>query len=329
MSLVAPVKDGKVVNVTDTESKETKTSNSTLDKEAFLQLLVTQMKYQDPLEPTSNTEYISQLAQFSALEEMQNVSRTMDMQRASGLVGQEVYVKTVDSTTGNTDYVHGLVDFVSFQNGKAYVSVGGKTYPLDNVDSVYNPQYTEAYDLAYEWTIALNKLPSLAKLTLSDKEDVMDLKDTYDKMTDYQKTFLTAENKEKLENYVHQIELLQKAKDELDQKLEEANKKDEENTDKSDQVDETEKTDPADKADETDQTDKVDEAEKTDPAGKTDKTDETSKSEPTDKTETDSTQSTGDSNQTQEAEKAGAGQTAEETDGGSEAEPDEENLDVE
>lgn len=220
MSLVAPVKDGKVVNVTDTATEETKRSNSTLDKEAFLQLLVTQMKYQDPLEPTSNTEYISQLAQFSALEEMQNVSRTMDMQRASGLVGQEVYIKTVDPTTGNTDFVHGLVDFVSFQNGKAYVSVGGKTYPLDNVDSVYNPIYTEAYDLAYEWTLGLNKLPSLSKLTLDNKDDVMKLKEIYDKMTDYQKTFLTQENIEKFENYVKQIEMLQKLKDELDDKLE-------------------------------------------------------------------------------------------------------------
>ena len=219
MSLVAPVKDGKVVNVTDTATEETKRSNSTLDKEAFLQLLVTQMKYQDPLEPTSNTEYISQLAQFSALEEMQNVSRTMDMQRASSLVGQEVYVKTVDPTTGNTDFVHGLVDFVTFQNGKAYVSVGGKNYPLDDVESVYNQAYTEAYDIAYEWTVGLNKLPSLSKLTLDNKDDVMKLKEIYDKMTDYQKTFLTQENIEKFENYVKQIEMLQKLKDELDDNL--------------------------------------------------------------------------------------------------------------
>ena len=317
MSLVAPVKDGKVVNVTDTATEETKRSNSTLDKEAFLQLLVTQMKYQDPLEPTSNTEYISQLAQFSALEEMQNVSRTMDMQRASGLVGQEVYIKTVDPTTGNTDFVHGLVDFVSFQNGKAYVSVGGKTYPLDNVDSVYNPIYTEAYDLAYEWTLGLNKLPSLSKLTLDNKDDVMKLKEIYDKMTDYQKTFLTQENIEKFENYVKQIEMLQKLKDELDDKLEGGK-----DPDSSDKVEDPDKTDTTDKPDTSDKPDAADKPDTSDKPDATDKPDTSDKTDATDKTDS--------ADITQEAENAGAGQMPEETkDSSDETEVDEAGISVE
>ena len=48
--------------------------NSALGKDAFLQLLVTQMQYQDPLNPQDNGEYLAQLAQFSALEQMTNVS---------------------------------------------------------------------------------------------------------------------------------------------------------------------------------------------------------------------------------------------------------------
>ena len=51
-----------------------KTSGSDLDKEAFLNLLVTQMQYQDPLNPSDNTEYMSQLAQYSALEAQLNIS---------------------------------------------------------------------------------------------------------------------------------------------------------------------------------------------------------------------------------------------------------------
>ena len=43
----------------------------------YIELLVAQMQYQDPLEPTDNTEYISQLATFSSLEEMQNISVNM------------------------------------------------------------------------------------------------------------------------------------------------------------------------------------------------------------------------------------------------------------
>ncbi len=47
-----------------------------LGKDAFLQLLVTQMQYQDPLAPTDDTQFIAQLAQFTALEQMTNVAQT-------------------------------------------------------------------------------------------------------------------------------------------------------------------------------------------------------------------------------------------------------------
>ena len=78
MSLSAQYVDGELITSTSQiNKKETKTtaSGNSMDKEAFLQLLVAQMKYQDPLQPTSNTEYISQYATFSELEQMQNMSR--------------------------------------------------------------------------------------------------------------------------------------------------------------------------------------------------------------------------------------------------------------
>ena len=96
MALVAPVENGKIVETaSQTSVSKAAKSSSGMDKEAFLQLLVAQMKYQDPLEPTSNTEYIAQYAQFSQVEQMQNMSNSMDLQRASSLVGKEVYIKTI------------------------------------------------------------------------------------------------------------------------------------------------------------------------------------------------------------------------------------------
>ena len=90
MSVVAQVVDGKIVETSSQESlkNEKASKGSTMDKEAFLQLLVAQMKYQDPLEPTSNTETVSQYAQFAQVESIQNMSSTMELQRASSLVGQ-------------------------------------------------------------------------------------------------------------------------------------------------------------------------------------------------------------------------------------------------
>ena len=96
MGLMAPVENGQIVETESQKSlkKAVKSTNDSMDKEAFLQLLVAQMQYQDPLQPTSNTEYISQYAQFSQVEQMQNLAATSELGRATSLVGQEVYVKT-------------------------------------------------------------------------------------------------------------------------------------------------------------------------------------------------------------------------------------------
>ena len=119
MAIIQAVQDGKVVDTSASSqslSNVTKSDNSSLDKEAFLQLLVAQMKYQDPLEPTSNTEYISQLATFSSLEEMQNLNSTMETSQATNLVGKTVIMK-VTSASGETTYVTGPVDYIVRENG--------------------------------------------------------------------------------------------------------------------------------------------------------------------------------------------------------------------
>ena len=62
MSVSAVVKDGKIQESMSASSlaQATDKGNSSVNKDDFLQLLVAQMKYQDPLEPTSNTEWVSQ-----------------------------------------------------------------------------------------------------------------------------------------------------------------------------------------------------------------------------------------------------------------------------
>ena len=136
MSTFATVVDGVITNQTNPSEKVTASAaeKNNLDKDAFLQLLVAQMKYQDPLEPTSNTEYISQLATFSELEEMQNVSSSMEKSRASALVGQYVFMNVTDSQ-GVTTYPEGVVDYVVYQGGKTFLSIGEKLYNIDDLDT--------------------------------------------------------------------------------------------------------------------------------------------------------------------------------------------------
>lgn len=207
MAVTVPVKDGKIVDPTasaNSLSTTNKKSNSSLDKEAFLQLLVAQMKYQDPLEPTSNTEYIAQFATFSELEQMQNMSATLELSRASSLIGQTVLLDVTDSE-GRTRTVQGNVDYVIYEGGKAYLSIGGEPYSLDDLSTVADKKYLEAYGLAADFMDIYRKLPELGMLSIADRDNVEKLEEIYSSMNDYQKSFLTDDYKEGAEKYISRM----------------------------------------------------------------------------------------------------------------------------
>lgn len=208
MGVVQEVKDGKFVESNSAASlanaKKKATGSDSLDKDAFLQLLVAQMKYQDPLEPTSNTEYISQYATFSELEQMQNMSASMDLFRASSLVGQTVLLKVTDSS-GRDTTVQGNVDYVVYEKNKAYLSVNGDLYSMDDLDTVADPTYLEAYKLAADFLNIYNKLPAYENLTVADREKVEKLDEMYNGMTDYQKNFLKDEEVATMQKYVKKM----------------------------------------------------------------------------------------------------------------------------
>ena len=95
-----------------------KQKGSNLDKDSFMLLLVTQFQYQDPLNPMEDTEFISQMAQFSSLEQMMNLNTSMEslvdatnnqqMINATSYIGKMVTVsgntigKVTDGSTGET-----------------------------------------------------------------------------------------------------------------------------------------------------------------------------------------------------------------------------------
>jgi flagellar basal-body rod modification protein FlgD len=106
--------------------------SQTLSQADFLNLLVTQMSSQDPLNPESDTEFAAQLAQFSALQAAQNTSGTLSTIQASGLIGQTVGV----AASGGAPASSGVVSSVQISSGVPEVTVNGQVYQLSQITSV-------------------------------------------------------------------------------------------------------------------------------------------------------------------------------------------------
>lgn len=144
--LIAPIlrddQDNPYVGISESSQaeKEERKVSSELGKEDFLLLLVTQMQYQDPLEPTDNTQFVAQLAQFSSLEQMSNLNQTVSNNSAYALVGQEVLVRQT-SSTGDVQEVQGTVQKVTLKNGEAYVTIEGQDYSYADVVQVIDQNY--------------------------------------------------------------------------------------------------------------------------------------------------------------------------------------------
>lgn len=132
------------INANDPISlSESQNPQSALGKDAFMKLLVNQMKNQDPMAPADNSQMIAQLAQFSSLEEMQELNDNIvglavlqqgnalmsQLTTSSLLIGKDV--KYVDPTTNAEAW--GTVDSVKIADGQAVLSIDGSDIPLANV----------------------------------------------------------------------------------------------------------------------------------------------------------------------------------------------------
>ena len=138
--LQAQVIDGVISKTNNIEKIKTADELNKLGKESFLKLLVAQMENQDPMQPQSNTEWVSQLATYSTLEQMQNMNAVMTNSQAFGLIGQDVIVATKNAD-GKESTISGKVDFVSVKGNKSYLSIDGNLYPSSDLQSIINPDY--------------------------------------------------------------------------------------------------------------------------------------------------------------------------------------------
>jgi flagellar basal-body rod modification protein FlgD len=118
-----------------TQSEPVQLPEQTLSQNDFLQLLVTQLSSQDPMDPVSDAEFIGQMAQFSTLEETQTMQQSVAGLQANNLLGQTIQVQ---NSQGQTDT--GAVTSILFQSGSPELIVNGQPYTLDQVLSISQPQ---------------------------------------------------------------------------------------------------------------------------------------------------------------------------------------------
>ena len=108
-----------------------------LDGDAFLTLMIEQLKHQDPLEPMDNSQMIAQQAALTQVTELQKMNENMStnnmIMQATSLVGKEV---TLIDPNDTTKTITGTVTSANFTSSTATVTVNGEEYPLGLIMSV-------------------------------------------------------------------------------------------------------------------------------------------------------------------------------------------------
>jgi len=103
-----------------------------LDKDAFIKLLITELRYQVPTKPLQDKEFIAQLAQFSALQEMNNISVSIDRMTAIQLFGRNVRLKLKDG-----EIVGGRVVSVYMEKGRIFLKMNdGSNVNMDDIKDI-------------------------------------------------------------------------------------------------------------------------------------------------------------------------------------------------
>ncbi|OJU14277.1 MAG: hypothetical protein BGN88_08770 [Clostridiales bacterium 43-6] len=130
---VSDVNSNSYINSTTTK----KTGEASLDMDDFFTLLAAQLKNQNMFEPTSDTEFIAQMAQFSSLQQMKDLGKTYQNTYAVSLIGKNVTVSTTDDN-GLPKQMTGMVEKVDLKADSARICIDGKYYETANVIEIKN-----------------------------------------------------------------------------------------------------------------------------------------------------------------------------------------------
>ncbi len=139
---MSPAEKAAVDSAVDFYNKQNKqangrTTSSELGKDDFLKLLITQLQNQDPTSPMENTEFIAQMAQFSSLEQMTNMSTSftkmaafINSSEAANTIGKKVEVNVGDTS------ITGIVTGAT-RGENPQIQVNGMYYNMDKIAAIY------------------------------------------------------------------------------------------------------------------------------------------------------------------------------------------------
>lgn len=127
-------------NANNVQTAAKKDATQTLGKDEFLKILVTQLRYQDPMSPLQDREFIAQMAQFSSVEQLMNMSSELSLLRqslgaASSLIGKTIEWYEQDSA-GKETLVSGVVDSIVIKDGKQYATSGSMQVSVDDIVAI-------------------------------------------------------------------------------------------------------------------------------------------------------------------------------------------------
>lgn len=144
----ADVISNSAVDQSSGENDEVEVKNNMdkeLDQDAFFKLLVTQLQNQDPLNPMENRDFISQMAQFTSLEQMKQMNDSMSsFVEMKGLAeGASLIGKTVETSGGEDENtIKGVVEKVSYsEDSMDLVLENGTKVSADNISMIYSGDY--------------------------------------------------------------------------------------------------------------------------------------------------------------------------------------------
>lgn len=125
---------------TNVQAAAAKKNTDTLGKDQFLSILVTQLRNQDPMQPLQDKEFIAQMAQFTSVEQLMNMSTELSLMRqnigsASSIIGKYVEWNEYDEAGGITT-LNGKVDSILSKDGVLYARIGAKEVALDYLVSI-------------------------------------------------------------------------------------------------------------------------------------------------------------------------------------------------